>query len=355
MSVLLLKQLEKRIGNTTIFSPFDLEIKEGESAAIQCNVQVSQLLIQMLIGETPASGGQIYISGSEFTSYKRICKQIGILSLNEGLYERLTPFEYLTLYKRLFDVNVDVNELLQSIGLTKKIRINKLSFSEKKRLQIGRAILHNPALVILEEPIQNVDIESIFIIQNIISTLTKQGKALLITTSNLENAIMMSSNVYRLNADGLKKIDIVEDEDNQEEKHEETIKEEKALNEENEEDLSLNLAQFRFEKIPVKVDDKIILLDPTEIDFIESSEGVSNVHVKGEIFPCSYTLNQLFDRLYPFGFFRSHRSYIVNLQKVREVITWTRNSYSLILDDSKKSSVPLSKGKLNELKEIIRI
>ncbi|WP_240613565.1 ATP-binding cassette domain-containing protein [Pueribacillus theae] len=144
MSVLLLKQLEKRIGNTTIFSPFDLEIKEGESAAIQCNVQVSQLLIQMLIGETQASGGQIYISGSEFTSYKRICKQIGILSLNEGLYERLTPFEYLTLYKRLFEVNVDVNEWLQSIGLTKNVRINKLSFSEKKRLQIGRAILHKP-------------------------------------------------------------------------------------------------------------------------------------------------------------------------------------------------------------------
>ncbi|WP_240613564.1 LytTR family DNA-binding domain-containing protein [Pueribacillus theae] len=200
-----------------------------------------------------------------------------------------------------------------------------------------------------------MDIESIFIIQNIISTLTKQGKALLIMTGNLENAIMMSSNVYRLNADGLKKIDIVEDEDNQEEKHEKTIKEEKTLNEENEEDPPLNLAQFRFEKIPVKFDDKIILLDPTEIDFIESSEGVSNVHVKGEVFPCSYTLNQLFDRLYPFGFFRSHRSYIVNLQKVREVITWTRNSYSLILDDSKKSSVPLSKGKLNELKEIIRM
>ncbi|MDR0435024.1 MAG: LytTR family transcriptional regulator DNA-binding domain-containing protein [Gracilibacteraceae bacterium] len=35
----------------------------------------------------------------------------------------------------------------------------------------------------------------------------------------------------------------------------------------------------------------------------------------------------------PYGFFRCHRSYIVNLQKVREIITWTRNSYGLILDD----------------------
>lgn len=113
--------------------------------------------------------------------------------------------------------------------------------------------------------------------------------------------------------------------------------------------------QVRFEKIPAKLNEKIILFDPTEISFIESNEGVSNLHVNGEVFPCSYTLNELFKRLQIFGFFRCHRSYIVNLQRVREVITWTRNSYSLILDDSKKSSIPLSKGNLSELKEIIGI
>ena len=48
----------------------------------------------------------------------------------------------------------------------------------------------------------------------------------------------------------------------------------------------------------------------------------------------------------PFGFFRCHRSYIVNLQKVREVITWTRNSYSLILENKEKTSIPLSKAKM---------
>ncbi|NGY80208.1 LytTR family transcriptional regulator (plasmid) [Bacillus megaterium] len=111
--------------------------------------------------------------------------------------------------------------------------------------------------------------------------------------------------------------------------------------------------QVRFEKIPAKVNEKIILFNPTEIEFIESNEGVANLHVNGEVFPCSYTLNELFNRLEAFGFFRCHRSYIVNLQKVREVITWTRNSYSLILDDHEKSSIPLSKGKLGELKEII--
>ena len=64
-------------------------------------------------------------------------------------------------------------------------------------------------------------------------------------------------------------------------------------------------------------------------------------------------MNELEERLLPYGFFRCHRSYIVNLQKVREVITWTRNSYSLVLDDRAKSNIPLSKGKMAELKEMI--
>ena len=109
----------------------------------------------------------------------------------------------------------------------------------------------------------------------------------------------------------------------------------------------------RFEKIPTKVNEKIVLFDPPEIDYIESNDGQSALHVNGEEFPTTFTLNELEERLQHFGFFRCHRSYIVNLQKVREVITWTRNSYSLILDDEKKSNIPLSKSKMGELKEML--
>ncbi|WP_397469504.1 LytTR family DNA-binding domain-containing protein [Psychrobacillus sp.] len=47
-------------------------------------------------------------------------------------------------------------------------------------------------------------------------------------------------------------------------------------------------------------------------------------------------LNASEERLLPFGFFRSHQSYIVNSQKVREVITWTRNSSTLVFEDNEK-------------------
>lgn len=152
----------------------------------------------------------------------------------------------------------------------------------------------------------------------------------------MESAITTADTVYRLDDNGLKKIET------------EKVEGTESVNTEKESEIP-----FRFNKIPTKVNDKIVLFDPPEIDYIESNDGQSMIYIKGEVFPSTLTLTKLEERLRPFGFFRCHRSYIVNLQKVREVITWTRNSYSLILEDKNNSSVPLSKTKMASLKEML--
>ncbi|MDG0873430.1 LytTR family transcriptional regulator DNA-binding domain-containing protein [Paenibacillus thiaminolyticus] len=98
-----------------------------------------------------------------------------------------------------------------------------------------------------------------------------------------------------------------------------------------------------------------MLIDPLEMIYIESQDRVAHLHVQSGDYPCSMTLQELEQKLKPFGFFRCHRSYLVNLQRVREVIIWSRNSYSLVLDDEKKSTVPLSKSKYEEMKAIMGI
>ncbi|MGM7681070.1 LytTR family transcriptional regulator DNA-binding domain-containing protein [Cytobacillus sp. Hm23] len=371
MSILCIKNLERNIGNTILFPPIDLTIHNGDIVAIQCNIEVGGQFIQILTDRLPKSGGKINYFKKPFTgNFKNVSPNIGVLLSDDGYYERLTPKQYLQFIKRLYNVDGDIEVIIKMVSLIDKqnTKIDKLSFSEKKRLQIARVILQDPQFFIMEEPTQNVDIESKMIVKRIIEELAEQGKAILLTTSDLENAIIMTNCVYRLNGEGLKKIDVADGEDvkkeiikNNNRTTNKQVKENKATsieemtekNTQGAEKGQVINTQVRFEKIPAKVNEKIILFDPTEIDFIESNEGIAHLHVKGETFACSYTLNELFNRLNPFGFFRCHRSYIVNLQKVREVITWTRNSYSLILDDAKKSSIPLSKGKLNDLKGII--
>ncbi|HFV2809411.1 TPA: LytTR family DNA-binding domain-containing protein, partial [Streptococcus agalactiae] len=147
------------------------------------------------------------------------------------------------------------------------------------------------------------------------------------TSSFLSDALSLTEDVYILNNDGVKKVEIEQEEA-------EEVDEEKVVQ---------MIPQMKLERIPAKVNDKIILLDPMEIHFIETQNGVTHIHVREGDFVCALTLSELEARLTGFGFFRCHRSYLVNLQRVREVITWTRNSFSLILDDERKSSIPLSK------------
>ncbi|MGM9926049.1 MAG: LytTR family transcriptional regulator DNA-binding domain-containing protein [Bacillus sp. (in: firmicutes)] len=346
MSVLSITQLEKRNGNTVLFPPFDLHLQHGEAAAIHCNAEIGFQLIQMMIGKSSLSGGEILLFGSPLNlHYKHLSNRVGLAFLNDRMYERLTTKDYLRLFKGLYGISTDIDKILQMVGLqeNRSKSIKKLTYSEIKRLNIARAIIHQPDLIILEEPDQNVDLESKIIIKKIIDYLVTQDKTILLTTSNLESAISLAHTVYHLNETGLKKQEIVE-EGTERNEHD-------GPSRETSDDIISQPIQFN--KIPAKVNDKLILFDPTEIDYIESHDGISHLFIKGETFPCSFTLNELHDRLHAFGFFRCHRSYIVNLQKVREIITWTRNSYSLVLDDVKKSSIPLSKGKMNELKQII--
>lgn len=63
------------------------------------------------------------------------------------------------------------------------------------------------------------------------------------------------------------------------------------------------------------------------------------------------TLQSAEEQLENHGFYRCHRSYIVNLHKVKEIITWSKNTYSVIIDNSEKSKIPLSRAKFNEIQE----
>lgn len=105
-------------------------------------------------------------------------------------------------------------------------------------------------------------------------------------------------------------------------------------------------------KISVTYQEKNFLFNPEEIDYIEANDGQVFVYVQREQYAGAFRMGELEERLGKFGFFRCHRSYIVNMQKVRELVKWTRNSYSLKLAGYPKTDIPLSKEKISELKSM---
>ncbi|WP_282156045.1 LytTR family transcriptional regulator DNA-binding domain-containing protein [Cytobacillus gottheilii] len=339
MTILSFNNIEKHDGHTIVFPSFQLSIESGEIVGLMTSINVRTVLLEMLRRKIPVPDQAIAIDGKSIQQLgKSYHQRIGILSIDDGLYERLTVKESLLFYQRLFDSKLPIDGILQLTQLEAKrnVRISKLTFSEKRRVHYAQLLLSNPDIYILEEADQNVDLETKRVLMKVVQELQKNNKAVFVLTSNMDSALAVTNTIYRLDEHGLHKLDVMQ----QEMEPEDTAVEEEPI-----------VQPVRFEKIPTKVNEKIILFDPPEIDYIESSEGSSQLYIKGDMYQSMFTLNELEQRLLPYGFYRCHRSYIVNLQKVREVITWTRNSYSLVLHD--QSSIPLSKTKMAELKEML--
>ncbi|MCT1577474.1 LytTR family transcriptional regulator DNA-binding domain-containing protein [Oceanobacillus kimchii] len=345
--MLQLRELEYRQGDHILFSTFHLTIQEGEVAAIHSSLNVRQMLIKMIVGDKKINNGSIELNGITLEDKVKYFQALGLQLLSNGLYERMNTKEYFRFIEQLYQTKVNHQELIEKLQLheVKDKPISKLTESEQKRVHYGKTIIQDACIYLFEEPDLNVDLETKRVLVHVLNHLKQNKKGVLILTSNMESAITLAERVYRLNEEGLQTVEIKTEEN--EEKQE--------IDEVSEEELGKQDFSFQLNKIPSKVNDKIVLLDPPEIDYIESDEGQAVVHMKGSSFRTAFTLRQLEEKLEHQGFFRCHRSYIVNLQKVREVITWTRNSYSLVLQDKEKTQVPLSKAKLVELKQILGV
>lgn len=328
----LIKQMKH---GKTLYPACSVSIQKGETVALYTESEISSVIMQLIWRKNPEQKDTMTMDDlCKTTDYKTFMAQTFCFFYDDGLYERLTVLDHVRFYKQLYGSDVHVSTVLDLTMLQdkKKHKISQLTFSEQKRVHFCRMLFQDVSLYVLEEPDVHVDIETKRIFLHLLQTLQAKGKYTLILTSNLEHAISATSNVFRLDEHGCKQIQL-ESEESDKQKHDHI--------------------PFQFDKIPTKVEDKILLFDPFDIDYIESIDGQAFLHVKGEAFPTTFTLIQLEKRLQPFGFFRCHRSYIVNLQKVKEVITWTRNSFNLTLDDNGNTSIPLSKSKMSDLKEMI--
>lgn len=103
--------------------------------------------------------------------------------------------------------------------------------------------------------------------------------------------------------------------------------------------------------LPIRCEDEIRIVPISEIWFCTWTSNATLVVTSGGEFKMSKTLGALEARLAPYGFFRAHRSYVVNLQQVRSIMVWSRNAYTLMLHCNRE--IPLSKHRIGALREIL--
>ena len=106
----------------------------------------------------------------------------------------------------------------------------------------------------------------------------------------------------------------------------------------------------RLNRIPVEKEGKTILLDQNDLYYAYTQNDSVYLKTFAEHYSTRYTLKELLNRLDPNIFFRTHRCYIVNLTKVREIVPFFNGTYTLILSDKEHSEVPVSRNQAGPLK-----
>ncbi|CAH8767567.1 LytTR family transcriptional regulator DNA-binding domain-containing protein [Paenibacillus dendritiformis] len=394
---LVLDHLYVAQGNSTLLDALHVTVQPGQCLAVQCNHVTGQLIMNVLAGTAAMSTGTVSWNGLPLHS-PEAKSRISWIRQEDAVHERLTVREAVGLYMKLYNAfdKSRLESVLKLTGLWNKqnVRLGKCTEAEQRRFQLARAAAVKPELIIMEDPEFHLDLESCFLLRQWTRELCQEGIAFFMTVPSLESALTLTDTVLRWTPAGFKEVILDEDGSSQAAEGTAVLPQEAADDRSSAEaapsaakkqaDGSLasesdtaaggspstadaadgagtppgsqrHYPQIVFDKVPARVEDKIVLIDPLEMIYIESQDGVAHLHVQSGEYPCSMTLQDLEQKLKPFGFFRCHRSYLVNLQRVREVIIWSRNSYSLVLDDEKKSTVPLSKTKYEDMKAIMGI
>ncbi len=109
-------------------------------------------------------------------------------------------------------------------------------------------------------------------------------------------------------------------------------------------------------KIVVRTNNRLLLVDQREICFASIEEGAISVVTSAvEGLSNCRTLEELMDLLDPDTFWRAHRSFIVNMQHIREVVPWFKSSYQLRMDDPKKTEIPVSRSQTKRLRDLFNL
>jgi two-component system LytT family response regulator/two-component system response regulator LytT len=115
-------------------------------------------------------------------------------------------------------------------------------------------------------------------------------------------------------------------------------------------------AQNRTGKVVVRAQNRLLLVDQNDLCFATIDEGRISVVTKAlEGDSNCRTLEELTDQLDAERFWRVHRSFVVNIQHIREVVPWFKSSYQLRMDDRKQTEVPVSRAQTKRLRELFKL
>lgn len=188
--LLQVRGLEKSFGHKKALNGIDLSIKKGDFLALfGPNGAGKTTLLKTISTIIRPTRGEIYYQGAQIDENSIVLRSsIGLVSHNSLLYEDLTAYENLVFYSRMYGIEDSkrrIEQVLHTVGLyhRKDDVVRTFSRGMLQRLSIARAILHEPEILLLDEPYTGLDAQAIKILDDLLESL-KDGQRTFIMTSH---------------------------------------------------------------------------------------------------------------------------------------------------------------------------
>lgn len=205
MSILQVQSVSKHYANHTALDGVSFDVPKGKIfGLLGPNGAGKTSLIRIINQITAPDQGQILINGERLS--KEHIKTIGYLPEERGLYKKMSVYDQLMYFAKLRGMNVvdakkTINQWLEKFEATtwKKKKIEELSKGMQQKIQFIVTVMHQPDLIILDEPFTGFDPKNTQLIKDEIENLRDQGTSIMLSTHRMENVEAICDNVVLIN------------------------------------------------------------------------------------------------------------------------------------------------------------
>lgn len=198
-----IENLTKKFGDVTALENVNLSIGRGKIYGIVGrNGSGKTVLFKLITGYLKPTAGRVIVSGKEIGKDTDFAENIGIIIENPGFLKGYTGFKNLAYLAGIRNVigKEEIRESMVKVGLDpySRKKVGKYSLGMKQRLGIAQAIMENPEILILDEPMNSLDNQGVDEVRGILTGLRDEGKTIILASHNKEDIEILCDEVYEM-------------------------------------------------------------------------------------------------------------------------------------------------------------
>jgi len=203
-----LNQVVKHYSGKQVLKGISLKVYPGEVIGyIGPNGAGKSTTAKIICGMLNNFEGEVWVKGMSVKMQPLEVKRIiGYIPELADLYEVLTPFEYLTFMADLYDLDRKtsakrIESILAALGLTPHLHQRMETFSKgmRQKVLIAAGIIHNPEVLIMDEPLSGLDANSIILVKNLITQMASKGKTIFYSSHMMDVVEKISDRIILIN------------------------------------------------------------------------------------------------------------------------------------------------------------